>query len=119
MVAFASAINIFFLLLDYNGGLILKNEVDVTHLMSPDRAEVHAEVSDTFDKYIRELQADRDWEAGAYRDDPAHARRPTNFLVWRPEVYTGTESYADNRDVLDTIDSRVGVGPSCRGLCAP
>ena len=79
----------------------------MTHLLRPDRAELYYEVKDTFDRYIRELRADRSWEAGAYRDDPAHARRPTSFLVWEPEVYTGTESYADNRDVLDTIERRV------------
>ena len=72
----------------------------MTHLLRPDRAELYSEVKDTFDRYIRELRADRSWEAGAYRDDPAHARRPTSFLVWEPEVYTGTESYADNRDVM-------------------
>ena len=79
----------------------------MTHLLRPGRAELYSEVKDTFDRYIRELRADRSWEAGAYRDDPAHARRPTSFSVWEPEVYTGTESYADNRDVLDTIDRRV------------
>ena len=70
---------IFLLLPDRNGGLILKDEVDVTHLLRPDRAELYYEVKDTFDRYIRELRADRSWEAGAYRDDPAHARRPTSF----------------------------------------
>ena len=41
--------------------------VDVTHLLRPDRAELYYEVKDTFDRYIRELRADRSWEAGAYR----------------------------------------------------
>ena len=83
----------YFLLSDRNGGLILRTEVDVTDAMRPDRLEVSLEVSNTFERYIRELRADRDWEAGSYRADPDHPGRPTNFLVWEPAVYTGTESY--------------------------
>ena len=63
MVALASAINYFFItasLPDRNGGLILRTEVDVTDAMRPDRLEVSLEVSNTFERYIRELRADRD-----------------------------------------------------------
>ena len=106
----------YFLLSDRNGGLILRTEVDVTDAMRPDRLEVSLEVSNTFERYIRELRADRDWEAGSYRADPDHPGRPTNFLVWEPAVYTGTESYVDNREVLDTIDARIGAELP-RSLC--
>ena len=95
-----------FYFLDINGGVIKKTEVDVVAWFNPNRAEVLHEVSDAFDALVREVQADAKWQAGRYLPDPAHPGTPTPFEVWEPEVYTGTESYRDNREVLQRIDTR-------------
>ena len=97
--------------LEDNGGLWLSPRVDIVDRMHPEHDDVVALCEELWTQYTNAALADNDnFQVGRYPDDPNHSARPTYYEILKPLVYVGTESYQDNRYVLQEIDDHCETG---------
>ena len=99
----------------------MKQTVDIIPRMDPRCPERKALQDNAFkhalQEAVREHVEGTFFHVGAYPADDGHPRTRTPFEIQQPVTYAGTESYQDNKEVLEQIDALTNTGSLATIIC--
>ena len=99
----------------------MKQTVDILPRMDPLCPERKALQDNAFrsmlQQVVREHGEGTFFHVGGYPADDGHPRTRTHFEIQQPVTYAGTESYQDNREVLQQIDALTNTGSLATIIC--
>ena len=99
----------------------MRQTVDILPRMDPLCSERKAlqdiAFSSMLQQVVREHGEGTFFHVGGYPADDGHPRTRTHFEIQQPVTYAGTESYQDNKEVLQQIDALTNTGSLATIIC--